>query len=346
MKVLKFGGTSVGSADRIIKVLDIISGYEKENKRIAVIFSAFGGVTDQLIEICSKALSREDSYLASFQNLRLRHLEVFEELVNHSKKKNVQLKINGLFERLSDVLKGLYLLRELTPRIQDIILSYGERLSGFIISEALKSNGIDCDFLDTTKIIKTDSNFGNANVLYDQTYTNIRNYFEKHDKIPIITGFIASDENGEITTLGRGGSDFTASLFGAALNAEEIEIWTDVNGILTADPRKVDEAISLKAVTYQEAMEMSFFGAKVIYPPTMKPALDNKIKIRIRNTFDTNFRGTLILEKQPKIKFSAKGISSVDNITLLRISGSGLFGNEEITSRIFDTLADKAGLKT
>ena len=157
----------------------------------------------------------------------------------------------------------------------------------------------------------------------------------------IVTGFIGLNEEGEITTLGRGGSDFTASIIGSALKAEEIEIWTDVNGILTADPRKVKEAIPLKAVTYQEAMEMSYFGAKVIYPPTMQPAFDNNIKIRIRNTFNTNFKGTVILEKQPKIKFSAKGISSVDNITLLRISGSGLFGNEGITSRIFDSLADE-----
>ncbi|MDX1702045.1 MAG: bifunctional aspartate kinase/homoserine dehydrogenase I, partial [Melioribacteraceae bacterium] len=165
-------------------------------------------------------------------------------------------------------------------------------------------------------------------------------HFKDHNKIQIITGFIASDENGEITTLGRGGSDFTASLFGAALNCDEIEIWTDVNGILTADPDKVDEAIPLRAVTYQEAMEMSYFGAKVIYPPTMQPALNSGIKIRIRNTFEPSFKGTLILRKQPKIKFSAKGISSMDNVTLLRISGSGLFGNEEISSRIFDTLAE------
>lgn len=341
MKILKFGGTSVGNSERIIKVLDILEDYSNRKEEFSVVFSAFGGVTDQLIDLCNKALKGEDSYLASFQNIRLKHLDIFEELVYHQKKNHVQAKINGLFDKLADILRGLYLLREITPRIQDIILSYGERLSAYIISEALKSRNIECEFLDTTKLIRTNSNFGNAHVDHEQTKKNIVKYFDEHKITQIITGFIASDNNGEITTLGRGGSDFTASIIGSVLKVDEIEIWTDVNGILTADPRKVDDAISLKAVTYQEAMEMSHFGAKVIYPPTMQPAYNNKIKIRIKNTFDPEFKGTVILEKESKIKFSAKGISSVDNITLLRISGSGLFGNEEITSRIFDTLAEE-----
>ncbi|MCB0744331.1 MAG: bifunctional aspartate kinase/homoserine dehydrogenase I, partial [Ignavibacteriae bacterium] len=273
--------------------------------------------------------------------LRLKHLEAFEILVTHSKKNSVQKHITDHFDELSDIIKGLYLLRELTPRILDNILSYGERLSAYIISEALKSRKIDCEYLNASKIIKTDNGFGNAHVNYDVTNSNIEKYFKTHLQTQIITGFIGSNEDGEITTLGRGGSDFTASIIGAALKAEEIEIWTDVDGILTADPRKVKEAIPLKAVTYQEAMEMSHFGAKVIYPPTMQPAFDKNIKIRIRNTFNPSFKGTIILEKQPKIKFSAKGISSVDNITLLRVSGSGLFGNEGITSRIFDVLAEE-----
>jgi len=341
MKILKFGGTSVGSVVLIRKVIEIIKEYHNNDQNISVVFSAFGGVTDQLLSLSKKALKGEDSYLAAFQNLRLKHFEIFDELVTHSKKNLIQAKIQGLFEKLADILKGIYLLRELTPRIQDTILSYGERLSALIISEVLKSTGVDCDYLDATKIIKTDSNYGNAHIINESTSDYVIKYFNEHDKIQIITGFIASDENGDITTLGRGGSDFTASLIGSILKVDEIEIWTDVNGILTADPRKVDDALPLKAVTYQEAMEMSYFGAKVIYPPTMQPAFDNNIKIRIRNTFEPEFKGTLILEKQSKLKFTAKGISSVDDITLLRISGSGLFGNEEITSRIFDTLAEK-----
>lgn len=340
MKILKFGGTSVGNAERINQVIDIIQNYKNNNEEIAVVFSAFSGVTNQLIELAEKAFQRDDSYLGIYQSLRLKHFEIFETLVSNSKTKSVQNIIANTFEELKDILKGVYLLKELTPRIVDSIVSYGERLSAYIISEALKSKNIDCEFLDATGIIKTNSNFGNASVDYKLTNKNIKNYFKEHKNLQIITGFIASNKSDEITTLGRGGSDLTASIIGAALKAKEIEIWTDVNGILSADPRKVKEAIPLKAVTYQEAMEMSYFGAKVIYPPTMQPAFDNNIKIRIRNTFNPDFKGTIVLNKQPKIKFNAKGISSVDNITLLRVSGSGLFANESITGRIFSVLGD------
>lgn len=339
MKILKFGGSSVGNAERILNVVDIIKNYYSTNIKMSAVFSAFGGVTDQLIDISNRAIKRDNSYLALYQNLRLKHLDIFDILVTHPGKKTVLKHITDHFDELNDILKGLYLLRELTPRILDNILSYGERLSSFIISEALKSKGIECKYVNASKIIKTDSNFGDAHVNFNLTNKNIIHYFKTNLQIQIITGFIASNNNGEITTLGRGGSDFTASIIGAALKAEEIEIWTDVNGILTADPHKVKEAIPLRAVTYQEAMEMSYFGAKVIYPPTMQPAFNSNIKIRIRNTFNPLFKGTIILEKQPKIKFSAKGISSVDKVTLLRISGSGLFGNEVITSRIFNALA-------
>jgi aspartokinase/homoserine dehydrogenase 1 len=341
MKILKFGGTSVGNAERILHVVEIIQNYHSIDTKIAVVFSAFGGVTDQLIELSSKATKRDNSYLGLYQDLRLKHLDIFDILVTHPKRKSALKHVIDHFDELHDILKGLYLLRELTPRILDNILSYGERLSSFIISEALRSKDIECKYVNAAKIIKTDSSFGNAHINYDLTNKNIKHHFKTNSQIQIITGFIASNDDGEITTLGRGGSDFTASIIGAALKVEEIEIWTDVDGILTADPRKVKEAIPLRAVTYQEAMEMSYFGAKVIYPPTMQPAFDSNIKIRIRNTFNPSFKGTIILEKQPKIQFSAKGISSVDNITLLRISGSGLFGNEGITSRIFDALAEE-----
>lgn len=341
MKILKFGGTSVGNAERIKKVIDIIERYNSDNIKISVVFSAFGGVTNQLIELSEKALNRDDSYLAAFQNIRLKHFDIFDELVTHKNKNFVHVKIVEDFEEIADILKGLYLLRELTPRILDTILSYGERLSAFLICEAIKSRNIDCEYLNTTKIINTDSTFGNARVNLELTNQNIIEYFKKHPKMQVITGFIGANDNNEITTVGRGGSDFTASIIGSALDVTEIEIWTDVDGILTADPRKVSEALPLPAVTYQEAMEMSHFGAKVIYPPTMKPAFDKKIRIRIRNTFNPDFKGTLILEKQSEIKFNAKGISSVDKITLLRISGSGLFGNEVIASKIFHALADE-----
>ncbi len=341
MKILKFGGTSVGNAERINRVIDIIQSYKKNNEEIAVVFSAFGGITNQLLDLGEKAFQRDDSYLGIYQSFRLKHFEIFETLVTHKNKKSVQNTITKKIDELSDILKGVYLLKELTPRIVDSIVSYGERLSAYIISEAVKSRNINCEFLDATGIIKTNSNFGNASVDFKLTNKNIRKYFREHKQLQIITGFIASNNSDEITTLGRGGSDLTASIIGAALKAKEIEIWTDVNGILSADPGKVKEAIPLKAVTYQEAMEMSYFGAKVIYPPTMQPAFDNNIKIRIRNTFNPGFKGTIVLNKQAKIKFNAKGISSVDNVTLIRVSGSGLFANESITGRIFNSLGNE-----
>ncbi|MEE9430942.1 MAG: bifunctional aspartate kinase/homoserine dehydrogenase I [Melioribacteraceae bacterium] len=341
MKILKFGGSSIANAERIEQVVAIIKSYHKTKTKIAIVFSAFGGVTNELIEVSNKALLRDDSYLEILQKIQTRHLHVFNKLITHKNKKKVKKQIENNFIELNDILKGIYLLKELTPRISDKIVSYGEKLSNYIIAETLKSNNINAEFLDASTIVKTDSSFGNARVNFSKTNKNILEYFKKHKRMQIITGFIASNNKNEITTLGRGGSDFTASIFGATLNVSEIEIWTDVDGILTADPRQVNDAISLSAVTYKEAMEMSHFGAKVIYPPTMQPALDKNIKIRIRNTFNPSFDGTVILEKEEQVRFSAKGISAVDNITLLRIGGSGLFGNEEITSRIFDVLAEQ-----
>ena len=223
MKILKFGGTSVGDAERVGKVLQIISQYHERKEDISVVFSAFGGVTDQLIDLSNQAVNRNDSYLASFQNIRLRHLEVFDKLITHPQKNLLQKTITDHFDELADILKGLYLLRELTPRILDSILSYGERLSAFIISEALKSRHIDCEYLNASKIIKTNSVFGNAHVNLETTNKNIIDYFKDHKNIQIITGFIGSDDNNEITTIGRGGSDFTASIIGSALKVSEIE---------------------------------------------------------------------------------------------------------------------------
>lgn len=340
MKILKFGGSSIANAQRIEKVVSIIKNYYKAKTKIAVVFSAFGGVTDLLIEASKKALKRDKSYLNVFNNIKIKHLEILTELIPNKNKAKVQDQIESYFDELNNLLKGISLLKELSPRILDKIMSYGEKLSNYTITEILKSNNIKAEFLDASIIVNTDNSFGNARVNFEKTNKNIKDHFDKHTQMQIVTGFIGSNDNNEITTLGRGGSDFTASILGSALKVKEIEIWTDVDGILTADPRQVNDAVSLKAVTYKEAMEMSHFGAKVIYPPTMQPALDNKIKIRVRNTFNPSFNGTVILEKEPSLRFSAKGISSVDDITLLRIGGSGLFGNEEITSRIFDVLAE------
>lgn len=340
MKILKFGGSSVGDASRINSVIKIITeNYLNNNEKIAVVFSAFQGITDKLIELGNMAFHRNENYKDKYNEIKNIHYNVAKELVG-----NVVNKLDfleRLFADMYDVVNGIFLVRELTPRTLDYLMSFGERLSCNIIAYTMNKRKLVCEFLDSTKIIKTDNNFGAARVNFEWTNKLIQDYFKNHRATQIVTGFIASTEDNEITTLGRGGSDYTASILGAALKCEEIQIWTDVNGILTSDPRIVPDAIPLKAVTYEEAMELSHFGAKVIHPPTMAPALKNKIKIRIKNTFNPEFKGTVILEREAARPFSIKGISSIENISLIRIQGSGMVGVTGIASRIFSVMARK-----
>lgn len=339
MKVLKFGGTSVGSPERIKEVINILKGYHDRDIDFAVVFSAFGGVTDELINLARLSQAKDKSFHSIYHNLRLRHFNAIEYLFTGNDYESIKNRIGELFESLSGIIQGINLLGDLSPRTMDMVLSFGERLSCTIISEVLNSSGIPSEYLFSAKIIKTNDEFGNAKVDFEISNNLIKEHFKNTNKIQVVTGFIGSTSKNEVTTLGRGGSDYTAAILGAALEAEEIEIWTDVNGIMTADPRKVRSSIPLKAITYREAMELSHFGAKVIHPPTMQPAMEKKIKIRIKNTFQPNFKGTVILDKEPQIKFNAKGISSIDNISLLRIEGSGLIGNRNASSRIFDILS-------
>jgi len=340
MRILKFGGSSVGTPERVSNVIDILSGYQKNNIGFGVVFSAFQGVTDKLISLSKKTVGRNDSYLEELEQLKQLHFTAVDFLMKNKRDKvDLGKKIITLMMRLEEILHGVYLVKELTPRTLDYIMSFGELLSCTIISEVMNVRGFETEFLDTRNVICTDDNFGSARVNFEITDKNIREYFALHKKIQVITGFIGASDKNETTTLGRGGSDYTAAIFGAALDSEEIEIWTDVDGILTADPRKVADAFSLAAVTYEEAMELSHFGAKVIHPPTMKPALKKKIKIRIKNTFNPTHEGTVISDKDDSDAFSVKGISSIDDITLLRITGSGMVGVVGIASRIFGALA-------
>src|SRR5690606_3052534 len=212
---------------------------------------------------------------------------------------NLKLNLN----ELEDVLHGVYLVKELSLRTLDFIMSFGERFSAYIISEAMKDKNIDCAYLDSRIVIKTDENFGSTTVDFDLTNDAIKRHYINNNSLQVITGFIGSTVNDETTTLGRGGSDYSASIFAAALNADEIEIWTDVDGVLTADPRKVKKAFSIPDLTYEEAMELSHFGAKVIHPPTMQPALNKKIPIRIKNTFNPEFNGSLVSNKSRSNNF-------------------------------------------
>lgn len=341
MKVLKFGGSSIGDVDRIKNVLGIVKESLRKNKKIAVIFSAFYEVTDSLLKMSQIAAEGRKDYLELFKKIEEKHINIAKELLAVKTQSSILATLKLHLNELEDVLHGVYLVKEISPRTQDFILSFGERLSTIIISNSLTDRNIECEFLDSRLLIKTDESFGNAKVDFKTTYKNIQDYFKNHKKLQTITGFIASTSNNETTTLGRGGSDYTASIYASALDADEIEIWTDVDGVHTADPRKVRKAFPLKGMTYEEAMELSHFGAKVIHPPTMHPALEKKIPIRIKNTFNTSFKGTLINGHSDKNNFLIKAISSIDDISLITIQGSGMVGVTGIAQRIFSALGSK-----
>lgn len=339
MKVYKFGGSSVGTPDRIKSIIELIAAQaQRENVR-AVVFSAFQGVTDQLIETANLAAAGRADYTDHLKTIENRHLDAVRALIDIHHQSNTMAVIKMMLNDLDDILQGVFLIKELSPRSRDFILSFGERLSNLIISRALVSAGHDCEFLDARKLIKTDAGFGNALVLQDETHQNIRAWFQEHPLLQIVTGFIASTLKDETTTLGRGGSDYTASILGAALDAEEVQIWTDVDGVLTADPRKVTRAFPVPAITYEEAMEMSHFGAKVIYPPTIQPLMTRGIPIRIKNTFNPSGNGTLITADADPGEYAIRGISSINDVSLVRLQGTGMVGVAGVARRIFGTMA-------
>ncbi|MDA0193912.1 MAG: bifunctional aspartate kinase/homoserine dehydrogenase I [Bacteroidetes bacterium] len=339
MKVLKFGGTSVGSQQNIRQVAEIIKNYHQAGEKVAVVVSAMSGVTNRLIKIGERSSKADEEWKSEIINLRKSHLETAKKLIGTESKAVTQ--IVKSFNELEAILTGVYLLQELSPRTLDLIQSFGERLASVIIAEFLTSSGLKSESIDARSLIRTDDHFGNANVDFKVTNKNINEFFRTNKGIPVITGFIASSELNQTTTLGRGGSDYTAAIIAAAIDANEIEIWTDVDGVLTADPRKVKAAYSLPSLTFNEALEMSHFGAKVIYPPTLQPAIAKRITMKIRNTFNPDFIGTLITEQPEKSNFLVKGISSIDEVSLISVSGSGMIGVPGVASRLFGSLADK-----
>jgi aspartokinase/homoserine dehydrogenase 1 len=331
----------VGDPQRIKSVLEIIADKFKGNERGAVVFSAYEGVTDSLIKAGQLAAKADKKYLDILESLKEKHLVTAKKLTTKTNRNELIRLIEPLFINLSDILHGIYLVHELTAKTQDYLMSFGERLSSLTISFALIEAGIKNDYLDTRSLIKTDKSFGGGRINYRVTNKNIRDYFAENKHLQIVTGFIAATDNNETITLGRGGSDLTASLLGAALDVKRIELWTDVNGVLTVDPRKVKNFFPIENMTYEEAMELSHFGAKVIYPPTIQPALSKKIPILIKNTLNPAFKGTFISKKYTTSNNPVRGISSIDNITLIRVQGSGMIGAVGIAERIFSALAKK-----
>ena len=341
MKVLKFGGSSVAQPERIRGIIDILKDYYAAGDHFTIVFSAFGGVTDSLIEMSHLAAAGDDRYGEAFQAFADRHQDAIKELLPAGPlRTETATQMRKSHEVLKNLLYGIFLVREASTRSMDYVLSFGERSSAYIIAQTLQQAGIPAEFLDARKVIKTDKTFGAAKVHFAESYEQIRSYYSEHPKVQVVTGFIASAKGGLTTTLGRGGSDYTASLIAAGLKADAIEIWTDVSGVLTADPRRVKKAFTIPKMTYAEAMEMSHFGAKVIYPPTLMPALHGRIPLYIKNTFNPSFPGTKVSEESNPEGAAVRGISSINNISLLTISGSGLFGVPGISARLFGALAN------
>ena len=339
MKVLKFGGTSVGSVESITKLLEIIESEVRKSGNPVIVLSAMSGVTNLLSAMADKA-SQGGTFHVELKELEERHFNVIKERLAVSRQNPVFTQLRILFNEIEDLLQGISILRELTPRTRDLVLSYGERCSTFMISKIAGQEKDNTIYVNAAELIKTDSSFGQAKVNIELTEILIRDFYEKNkNKMLFVTGFIASNDEGRITTLGRGGSDYTAAIFGSALNASEIEIWTDVNGMMTADPKMVKKAFSLPELSYTEAMELSFFGAKVIYPPTMIPAFMKKIPIIIRNTFEPEFPGSVIKHNCENSNLAIKGISSINDISIINIEGSGMVGKSGFSGRLFSLLA-------
>jgi len=339
MKILKFGGTSVGSVKSIQTLLNILKVETADGENPVVVLSAMSGVTNLLVEMAENA-ARGKEFTAQLADLEKRHFDIVKSLlsVQHQNPAFTRLKIH--FNQLEDLLQGIFTLGELTPKTRDLVLSFGERCATLMISKIAAQHFPEAVFADASELIRTDSTFGQAKVETELTELLINSFYhENTGKLLFVTGFIASNGEGQITTLGRGGSDYTAAIFGSALNASEIQIWTDVNGMMTADPRMVKKAFSLEELTYTEAMELSYFGAKVIYPPTMIPAFLKKIPIVIKNTFEPGFSGTVIQHHCKPSNLPIKGISSINNISIINVEGSGMVGKSGFSGRLFSLLA-------
>lgn len=341
MIVLKFGGTSVANATNIAKALDIVTQKSKENQ-LAVVVSAFSGVTDLLILAGKTAAAKDKNYKDIIGQIDQKHKVAIDELIPLSEQSDIITTINNDITLLKTLLDGCYLLGELSNRTADIVAGFGELLSSQIIAVALKQKVSNSAFKDSREVIKTNSNFGKASVDFQVTNQLIAEYFQNSNyQVVLFPGFIASSLDGNTTTLGRGGSDYTAAIIAAAVKASVLEIWTDVNGMFTANPKIVKQAQPIETISYQEAMELSHFGAKVLYPPTIQPVLQDSIPIFIKNTFEPDAYGTLISNHPNVGSNPIKGISHIDSIALLTLEGSGMVGVAGSSKRLFEVLSNE-----
>ncbi|MBC7195338.1 MAG: aspartate kinase, partial [Caldisericia bacterium] len=329
MTILKFGGTSVGNSEMIKKVKEIVE--EIKDEKIVVV-SAMAGITDSLIRATEFAKSDSDDFLKEFDAIKNRHRAVMNELFKENLKE-----VEEILENLFNILTSIRVLGEVTKRAMDLILSFGERMNARIVSEFFKRNGIKSIPVDANLFLITDDNFGNANPDYEKS----KDLFDKlilplvlDGVVPVVTGFIGRTEDGYITTLGRGGSDFSATIIGNLSDADEVRIYTDVDGVLTGDPKFIKNAKTIKNLSYIEAAELSYYGAKVLHPRSLLPVIDKKIPVRILNTFNPKNEGTLIFDSIDDKKV-IKAITFVKDISLISVNGKGMLGVPGISYRVF-----------
>jgi aspartokinase/homoserine dehydrogenase 1 len=343
MQVLKFGGSSVGTSEAILKMIAIVKARVNATPTIVVV-SAMSGVTDQLILLAQTAAQSNEAYKTIIQSLAEKHEDAVCALLPTSQQSKTLSIVKELIQEIEFNCAELFNQNELTLRMQDQLMSYGEILSSKIIAAAFEAEGVDQVWLDSRSMIKTNSTYSSAVVDRALTNQSIQQYFSNpanQHALYMSPGFIASNAAGHTTTLGRGGSDYTAAIYAAALSASILEIWTDVSGMMTADPRIVPHAKPIPKISYHEAMELSHFGAKIIYPPTIQPVMQAHIPVWIKNTFEPEHLGTLIENASPKDNHFIRGISSIKDICLLSLEGAGMVAIPGFTKRLFDALAKK-----
>lgn len=341
MQVLKFGGTSVANADNINKVVAIVKGSVKKDRTVVVV-SALGGVTDLLLGAAAMAAEGNELYKDKLATIEQRHIDSVKQLIPVAQQSQLLSLVKKSCNEIEDICNGIFLLRELTARSKDRMGSYGEWLSSQIIAAKFKTDGTDAVWLDARELIVTNSDFTTAEVDFAVTDKKVSDYFSTSTaSLFILPGFIAADKNGITTTLGRGGSDYTAAILASALNAGLLEIWTDVSGMMTADPRLTSNARIIPSISYKEAMELSHFGAKVIYPPTIQPVMSKGIPVWIKNTFAPADTGTVIEAITKSEGDIVRGISSINNIALISLEGSGMVGIPGFSKRLFEALSSE-----
>ncbi len=336
MIVSKFGGTSVGSAKNIAKVVEIVSKKPKNN---IVVVSAIGGITNLLIKSAYLAKNADDNYIKFVNQIEDTHLSIIKDLISHRNQNDTIQDVKLVINALKDRLHSVFTLRDLSAKSEASIISTGEILSSKIIYNYMRSKNLEVTLFDAKSLIKANGDYLNAQVDYNNTYYNLKKAFSKNQfDIALFPGFIASNNNNDITTLGRGGSDYTAALLANVIDADVLEIWTDVSGLYTANPKLVKQAMPIPQISYEEAMELSYFGAKVIYPPTIQPALNKSIPIAIKNTLKPEEKGSLISENITNKSEVITGISHIDHIAMLTLQGNGMVGVPGISKRFFEAL--------